>query len=145
MSRGPSIGDIEKDIQQRADNKDPNLKIKGLEKNFVTNYKGFKVYIVDGDWVRNNLDVIFGSGGHGRVHTFIPKDEIWISKGYNSDYQARCIIHESHEFGLMNKLPYYHAHKNSQKEEFLHSEDEAKLKEILDKKNTYGISSLKEK
>ena len=142
--RGPHIGDIERKIQERADNKDPKLKILGLEKDYVTTFKGFKVYEVDGEWIRNNLDVIFGSGGHGRVHTFIPKGEIWIAKGYNTHYQARCILHEANEFKLMNRLPYYHAHKNSQKEEFLHPEEEEKLVKILERRKKHGIGNLKE-
>ena len=131
MARGPTIGDIEKDIQDRAENKDPDLKINGIDKQYVTTYKNFKVYLVDSEWVINNLDVLFGSGGHGRVHTFIPNNEIWISKERNSDYQARCIIHEYNEFKEMSKLPYYQAHKSSQKEEFLHPGDELILKNII--------------
>ena len=144
MVRGPHIGDIEREIQQRASKKDESLKISGLDKKYITDYKGFKVYEVDGEWIRNNIDVIYGSGGHGRVHTFIPNDEIWISKGHNSSYQARTIIHEINEYGKMKDLPYYHAHKNSQKEEFLHPEDEEMLKKILDRKK-HGISDLKGK
>ena len=143
MTRGPSIGDIEKDIQERSSKKDPRLEIGGLEKKYITNYKGFKVYEVDGEWIRNNLDVIFGSGGHGRVHTFIPNDEVWIARGYSADYQARCIIHEANEYGKMTNLPYWHAHQNSQKEEFLHSKDEARLKEALLGKDRHGIGELK--
>ena len=144
MVRGPAIGDIEKDIQERANKKDSKLKIIGLNKEYITTYKDFKVYLVDTEWIRNNLDVIFGSGGHGKVHTFIPNNEIWVSRERDSDYQARCIIHESNEFKEMSNLPYYQAHKSSQKEEFLHPEDEARLKKILDSKKSHGISNLKE-
>lgn len=147
MSRGPHIGDIEKEIQDRSDNKDPGLKIKGLDKKYVTTYEGYKVFEVDSEWIRNNLDVIFGSGGHGRVHTFIPQDEVWIAKGYNADYQARCIIHECHEHGKMKDLPYYHAHQSSQKEEFMRPEDQVKLKEAIlnARKSNHGISDLKKR
>lgn len=140
--RGPHIGDIEREIQERAGKKDPNLKIGGLEKKYVTTFKGFKVFIVDAEWIRNNLDVIFGSGGHGRVHTFIPKDEIWIAKGYNDSYQARCIIHEAVEYGKMSKVPYYQAHKTAQKEEFLHPDEESALVKALTRVK-HGISDLK--
>ena len=142
MVRGPHIGDIEREIQNRSGKKDPDLKISGLDKKYLTTFKGFKVYEVDSEWIRNNLDVIFGTGGHGRVHTFIPKDEVWIAKGCNHNYQARCIIHEANEYAKMAKLPYYQAHKNSQKEEFLHPEEEKELVAIL-KRRKFGISNLK--
>lgn len=77
------------------------------------------------------------------MHTFIPKDEIWIAKGYNSDYQARCIIHEFTEFKKMNAIPYYQAHKHAQKQEFLHGEDESILRDKINKIKKYGISDLK--
>ncbi len=70
---------MEADIQERGRKKDPKLVLKGKWKKFVREQDGFKVYAVTGAWVRSNLSVIFGLGGHGYVHEFIPSDEIWIA------------------------------------------------------------------
>jgi len=40
----------------------------------------FKVYEVDGDWVRTNKDVQFVNVGQSLHHPFIPDDEWWIDK-----------------------------------------------------------------
>lgn len=71
--------DIENDIQQRSRKKDKTFVLKGPWKKFVRKQDGFSVYAVKGEWVRNNLSIIFGHGGHGIVHEFIPLKEIWVS------------------------------------------------------------------
>ena len=46
---------------------------------------GAKVYVVDGGWVRRELDIEFTNFGvHGR-HPFIPPDEVWIDVADNLD------------------------------------------------------------
>ena len=70
---------LEADIQSRGENKDKKFKLSGKWKKFLRMQDGFKVFAVDGAWIRNNLSIIFGHGGHGYVHEFIPLDEIWIS------------------------------------------------------------------
>jgi len=76
---GQTWTDLEKDIQVRAKNKDRSFRIKGKWKKFVKLVSGYKVFAVNGKWIRTNLCVYFGHGGHGFVHEFIPLDEIWIS------------------------------------------------------------------
>lgn len=71
---------LEKDIQSRGKKKDKGFSLAGTWKQFFQKNGTFRVFIVDGEWVRNNLSVIFGHGGHGLVHEFIPLDEIWIGK-----------------------------------------------------------------
>jgi len=70
---------LESDIQETAKKKDKRFRFKGKWKKFVRKQRGYKVFAVDGDWVRHNLSVTFGHGGHGFVHEFIPLDEIWIT------------------------------------------------------------------
>ena len=129
--------DIEDDVQNRAQNKDPKFKLEGKWKKFKENREGYKVFTVDGEWVRNNLSIIFGHGGHGLVHEFIPHDEIWIaSHHYNiktpnganikcgcnlgnqkvsDEYYLSCTIHEIAENIMMKKenLNYWTAHNIS--------------------------------
>ena len=125
-----TIADIEKDVQSRGAAKDPKLEIPGLKKKPLGSSNGFKAYLVDGEWVRNNLSVIFGSGGHGLVHEFIPMNEIWLSDRYASatgepvpqtrERLQSTLLHEIHEHLRMRKgLPYWHAHESARKAERL--------------------------
>lgn len=70
---------LEKEIQDHGSMKDPDFRLEGAWKKFVREQEGLRVFAVDGNWIRNNLSVAFGHGGHGFVHEYIPRDEIWIS------------------------------------------------------------------
>jgi len=78
---------LERVIQHRAKDKDKSFVPKGAWKKFVRKQDGYKVYEVDGTWVRTNLCVYFGHGGHEKVHEFIPKGEIWISSHHAKSEQ----------------------------------------------------------
>ena len=110
--------ELEQKIQARAHKKDDNLILKGPWKKFVRKQDGFNVYAVDRKWVKSNLSVIFGHGGHGYVHEFIPMDEIWcneINDEITPEYFDSCAAHEIREFQEMSKgLPYYKAHQIAQ-------------------------------
>ncbi len=58
--------------------------MRGKWKRFMRREYGYRVYMVDAEWVRNNLCAYFGHGGHGRVHEFIPLHEIWIASHHNN-------------------------------------------------------------
>jgi len=120
--------DIEDEVKEKAPKKDENFKLSGKWKKFKKEVDGFKVYSVDGDWIRTNLSIIFGHGGHGYVHEFIPHDEIWISTHHwegcecnkgnsevSKDYYDSCVIHEITEYHLMKTgdLTYWPAHQLS--------------------------------
>jgi hypothetical protein len=126
--------DLEKDVASRATKKDPKFKLDGKWKKFVRNQSGYKVFAVDGEWVRSNLSVVFGHGGHGWVHEFIPKNEIWIAthhpkegcdckldkkgEAVSDEYFDSCTIHEITEINKMKKgMPYYKAHEIALKKE----------------------------
>jgi len=70
---------MEKEAQKNARMKDKLFILSGPWKKFVRKTNGYKVYRVNGSWVRHNLLFYFGHGGHGMVHEFIPLNEIWIS------------------------------------------------------------------
>ena len=103
-----------------------------VKKKFLFDVEGFAIYLVDGEWIRNNLYPWFRIGGHGRVHLFIPNDEIWIEDSGDVEYNARTIIHEIHEFKKMAKLPFYHAHLSALTEEFRHPKKLKKLAKQLE-------------
>lgn len=83
--------ELELEIQRRENKKDRSFKLCGKWKRFLRIQDGLKVYAVDGKWIRNNLSVIFGHGGHGYVHEFIPKNEIWVSTHhYHESSWSKC-------------------------------------------------------
>ena len=113
--------EMEKQIKDVSKNKDNSfLSGKYHWKRFLFDYKKFKIYEVNGDWVRTNLCWYYGQGGHGRVHEFIPNSEIWIEKNHGTlKYMSQTIIHEVNEWYKMNELPYFQAHQNSLAEEWI--------------------------
>ena len=122
----------ELDIQQRARKKDPNFVLSKIFPEyfqFIIGQDGFKIIIVNVEWVNNNLSVIFGHGGHGFAHEFIPLDEIWIADRHpvnclcknvgpdrkmSEEFSGRTVKHEIDEFWDMAKgIIYEVAHKNA--------------------------------
>ncbi len=110
-----SINDIDSAVRSRWDKKDKHLEIEGLEKKFLGEKDGFRVYEVDGEWIRNNIDVGFGTGGHGLVHSYIPMDEIWVWPVEEKSWSIAA--HELIEFKLMKEkeMKFKEAHKETTK------------------------------
>lgn len=67
-----------------------------LPKQFLKNYKNYKIYIVDGNYIRNNIDIDFVGGGNPSRYQYVPKGELWVEKlsdGNKNDIDA-FIEHE---------------------------------------------------
>ncbi len=132
--------ELETEIQWRAKKKDKRFRLSGPWKKLVRVQDGFKVYAVNGKWVQANLSVIFGTGGNGLVHEFIPADEVWINTHHYRDtpfntcacknvkderpvsraFFDSTALHEITECKAMKKgMPYWQAH---------HLADEAELR-----------------
>ena len=78
----------------------------------LKNYKGYKVYIVNGIFIRNKLDIDFVMGGNGLRYLYIPIDEIWIDNAYKDSKEINYILlHEFTELNLMKHgITYSKAH-----------------------------------
>jgi len=85
--------EIELDIQKRGNRKDKKFILSGKWKKFVKMQNGFKLFSVDGKWIRDNLSISFNHGGHGLVHEFIPLDEIWVD-----EYHHNCDCRKENKF-----------------------------------------------
>jgi hypothetical protein len=129
-NRNKLWSEIESKIQVRAKNKDPGLVLEGPWKTYLRKQDGMIVYIVDGEWIRNNLSVIFGHGGHGYVHEFIPLEEIWVATSHfkececntkgptSNNYRESTIIHEIAEYKAMKRgINFWNAHQAALEEE----------------------------
>ena len=118
----------EKHKRERANKKDTDFILSGPWKKYLREEEGFLVFAVDGEWVRNNLCVIFGAGGHGYVHEFIPLREIWVSTHHfegcgcanltgrdqevSRQYFDSTVIHEITEYNEMKKgITFFEAHE----------------------------------
>jgi hypothetical protein len=79
-------------------------------------WDGTKVFIVDGDYVRDNISVDFVEGGHDLVYKFVPEGEIWVEKMIVGHDERMNMIHEIYEHTLMKhmKLSYDVAHDHTQ-------------------------------
>ena len=95
-------------------------KWKKFSPEFTKLAKGINVYIVDGDFVRSNINVDFVEGGHHCVYDYIPKDEIWVENMENKEDEYYNFQHEVYEHNLMRANPnmsYNTAHDKAVKRE----------------------------
>lgn len=73
------------------------------------------VWLVDGKYVRDNLEEEFIGGGHYYRYLFIPENEIWIEDNTNVDELLEYLVHEVYERHLMKDagLDYNAAHERA--------------------------------
>jgi hypothetical protein len=65
------------------------------------------IWLVDGSYIRTNIDEEFTNFGQHYRFTYIPKDEFWIDQGASSEEQRIYIDHLLVEHRLMEKgVPY---------------------------------------
>lgn len=76
--------------------------------------RNLKLWIVNGELVRDLFFLDFAGGGHGKVYHFIPEDEIWIDDDISQRERKFIILHEMHERNLMGKgMDYPSAHRSA--------------------------------
>ena len=84
-TRTLSWAELERDIAERTSKRDSGFRLEGPWRRYLRQQGGFTCYVVDAEWVYNNLTVQFGHGGHGYVHECIPLDEIWVAKEHTGE------------------------------------------------------------
>ena len=73
-----------------------------------------KVWLVNGEIVRDLFDTNFSCGGHDLVYHFVPKNEIWLDDKISEKERKFIFLHELHERGLMKKgMRYHEAHRSA--------------------------------
>lgn len=97
-----------------------NNAIKKIHKRLLKSYSGnISVWIVSGELVRDIFMIDFTEGGHDRVYSFIPKNEVWIDDDLSPEERKFVILHELHERHLMAKgLDYGKAHDSANEVEY---------------------------
>jgi hypothetical protein len=91
-----------------------------IHKQLLSEYSaGLKVWVVDGELVRDLFFIDFTEGGHDKVYQFVPDREVWIDDDVMPDERKFIVVHELHERRLMSSgWSYSRAHKASSKLEF---------------------------
>jgi hypothetical protein len=81
---------------------------------------GTKVWLVNGEEVRNHTKTDFIEGGHDYVYDFIPDGEVWLEDGLNADEMPYILYHEVTERKLMKdkNMDYDSAHEIASEKEF---------------------------
>ena len=82
-----------------------------MHKKLLKKTDKIKIWLVNGEIIRDRLFIGFGGGGHDRVYNFIPEKEIWIDDAIPSNERNFIMIHEMRERILMGgKMRYSEAH-----------------------------------
>jgi hypothetical protein len=77
-----------------------------------------KIWLVEGEQVRDKLDVEFTEGGHDKVYRYIPKHEVWIDDSVLPKERPEIVLHEVYERNKMSKGENYEdAHAEASKVE----------------------------
>lgn len=91
-----------------------------IKKELIKKYSAeLRIWVVDGEAVRNLFSIGFGltgfgGGGHDKVYEFIPKNEIWIDEQISIKERKFIILHELCERNLMSRgMGYYPAHRKA--------------------------------
>jgi len=93
---------------------------------------GVKVWVVDGELVRDVYYIDFTEGGHDKIYAFIPANEVWIDDDVMPGERKFILLHELHERALMaGGWPYAKAHPDSSRVEFHYRHHPAGLEAAL--------------
>jgi hypothetical protein len=94
--------------------------IQNVHKRLLIKYsKNIKVWIVNGELVRDLFFLDFTEGGHDKVYPFVPLNEIWLDDDNTTKERKFILLHEVHERNLMNKgWNYEKAHKSASEIEY---------------------------
>lgn len=113
-------GDVKKLIDQHRGVLDTKLAHKRLWKKLEN---GIEVWIINGRLIRS-IYTDFTAGGHPHVYEWVPSangsgaDEIWIDDDIMPEERGFVLLHELHEYNLMEKgWPYSKAHNDSSRVE----------------------------
>jgi len=111
-----------------------------VHKQYLEKYSrgGVKVWIVDGELVRDVFFIDYTEGGHDKVYSFVPAGEVWLDDDLQPSELKYVLLHELHERHLMTQgWNYPKAHRSSSHIEYFcrhHPQElEGKLAEEIEK------------
>ena len=90
-----------------------------IRKKKVMSFGRFNVWIVNGKIIRDLYWLDFTEGGHDKVYSFVPPDEIWIDDDLSTKEVKPVILHEIFErFFMVLGFSYDWAHYKASKIEW---------------------------
>ncbi len=91
-----------------------------IHKELLVEFRGeVKVWVVDGELVRDLYYIDFTEGGHDKVYKFVPAKEVWIDDDVMPAERKFILLHELHERNLMDGgWTYEKSHAESSRIEF---------------------------
>lgn len=70
-----------------------------------------KIFLVDGEFIRQQIDPSFCFGGHYKIYKYIPKNELWLDDCVEAKEIPYILVHELKELDLMKLgMSYNNAH-----------------------------------
>ncbi|MCR4327685.1 MAG: hypothetical protein NUV46_03840 [Nanoarchaeota archaeon] len=82
-----------------------------IHKKLLKKYSNnLQVWVVNGKIVRDLFFIDFVDGGHDKVYSFVPQNEIWLDNGISKKEIKFVLLHEAHERYLMSKGFNYRRH-----------------------------------
>lgn len=84
----------------------------GLAKRHLCTVDEFRVFLVNGEHIRNHLETDFTMGSNHKVSGFIPRGEVWVDDRVSENDRLALIYHEIVETRLMEEhnMTYEEAH-----------------------------------
>lgn len=83
-----------------------------IHKDKIGSFGGFDFWYVDGEYVRDNIDIDFVEGGNPGRYGYVPEEEIWLDDPIDDGDVVPTLVHEYVEAKLMigNGIDYEKAH-----------------------------------
>jgi hypothetical protein len=119
MSRGFSYhkaSDMANKVEKAARQRD--LDNRPIHKKMLGRIGKLKIWLVEGEQVRDKKDVEFTEGGNDLAYRYIPKDQIWIDDSLKNEGRPPVVLHEVYERQRMAQgEDYEEAHSEASKVE----------------------------
>ena len=75
--------------------------LKNIHRKLLGKYGPYKIYIINGEYIRDKIDIDFILGGNPGRYGYIPEDEIWIGDTTEIGDMAPNLLHEYIELRKM--------------------------------------------
>ena len=74
--------------------RDSKVDLKRVHKELIGDYKGKKFWLVDGTYIRDEIDADYVEGGNPGRYSYVPEHELWIEKVMVREDQLCTMVHE---------------------------------------------------
>jgi uncharacterized membrane protein (UPF0127 family) len=75
----------------------PENVLSGIKLTNLGKVKNFNIWVVNGKYIRDNIDIDFTTGGNPGRYEYIPENEIWIDNSVEQDEIEDDVLHEIDE------------------------------------------------